>query len=132
MVTANRVIASGRQAFVAGFGHGLWVSVSDFVRDPAALLTDGNGLVKDFATNPAGLVKEQIDAAIDYARQLEAMSPQDAYRKVLHDLGEVSADVVIARGRGFAHRTMLRAIKRRLEDRGVLTPTPSPDKRDAN
>ena len=132
VVKANRLIASGRHAFVAGFGHGLWVAVTDFVRNPVALLTDGNGLVKDFARDPAGLVKEQIDAAIDYARQLKAMSPQDAYRKVLHDLGEVSADVVIARGRGFAHRMLLRALKRRLEDRGVLTPAPAPDKRDAN
>ena len=132
VVKAHRLVASGDRAFAAGFGHGLWVSVTGFVRDPVALLTDGNGLVKGIAKDPAGLVKAQIDAAIGYARQLKAMPPQDAYRRVMHDLGEVSADVVIGRGRGFARRRMLSALKRRLEEHGVLTPAPAPDKRVGN
>lgn len=132
VVKANRLILSGNRVFVAGFGHGLWMSVTDFVRDPVALLTDGRGLIKDFAEDPAGLVAAQIDAAIDYARQLKAMSPQDAYRRVMRDLGELSADVVIERGRGFARRKMLSVLKRRLEDRGVLKPAPPSDKRVGN
>jgi hypothetical protein len=133
VVKAHRLIASGDRAFATGFGHGLWVSVTDFARDPAALLTDGQGLVKDFAKDPVGLVTAQIDAAVDYARQLKAMSPHNGYLRVMHDLGEVSADAVIEGGRGFAKRKLLSALKRRLEERGVLTPAPgAPDKRDTN
>jgi hypothetical protein len=130
IVDAHRLIASGNHALAVGFGRGLRVAVTDFVRDPLALLTDGSGLVKDVAKDPIGVVKAQIDAAIDYARQLKAMSPQDAYLRVMRDLGEVSADVVIEGGRGFAKRRMLSALKRRLEERGVLGP--APDKRDGN
>ena len=128
----NAIVAVGSGAFVSRFGRGLWGAVTDFVRDPVALLTDGRGLVMELARDPAGFARAQLDAAIEYAAELRALPPQDAYRTLMRDLGEASAEAAITGGKGLARKAMLRALNRRLDRRGVSTPPPPPDKRDGN
>lgn len=132
LATGNEIVAVGTGAFVSGFGHGLRGAVTDFVRDPVALLTGGGRLVTDVARDPSGLARAQLDAAIEYAKELKAMAPPDAYRTFMRDLGEATADALITQGKGLARNAMLRALKRRLDRRGSSTSSPPPGKRDGN
>ncbi len=120
--TGGEIVVVGATAFASGFGQGMWGAFTEFVRDPVALLTDGRGVITSLAEDPLGLTTAQFDAAISYARELRAMSPKDAYRRFMRDLGEATADVVIARGKLLAKRAMLRALKRRLDARRVPAP----------
>ncbi len=125
----GEIVVVGAGAFASGFGHGMWGAFTDFVRDPVGLLTDGGGVVTALAHDPFGLTKAQLDAAIEYAYELKAMSPQEAYRRFMRDLGEATADAAITRGKHLAKRAILRALKRRIDGRGGSTPPPAPDKR---
>ncbi len=130
--TAHRLVAVGSEAFTSGVGHGLVGAVTDVVRDPTTLLTDGSGFVTDLARDPTGLVAAQLDAAIEYAKHLRALPPDEAYRTFMRDLGEASVEVAILRGKRLAKAAILRALKRRLDERGVSKPPPRDDKRDGN
>ena len=125
----GEIVVVGATAFASGFGHGMWGAFTEFVRDPVALLTDGRGLITALAEDPLGFTTAQFDAAVDYARELRAMSPKAAYRTFMRDLGEVTADAVITRGKLLAKRAMLRALKRRIDARRIPTPPPLSDKR---
>jgi hypothetical protein len=129
---ARKVVLGGQRAFASGFGHGLWDTFTGFVRDPVGLLTAGGGIVTQLAGDPGGFARAQLEAAIVYARELSRMPPEAAYRRFMRDLGELSADVAVARGKSFAERAMLRALKRRLDARGAAPAAQPPDKRDGN
>ncbi len=130
--TGGEIVVVGATAFAAGFGHGLWGTFTEFIHDPVALLTDGRGLITALAEDPLGFAAAQFDAAIEYARELGAMSPKDAYRSFMRDLGEATADATITRGKLLAKRAMLRALKRRIDAGRAPTPDSPDDKRVAD
>ena len=127
--TGGEIVVVGVTAFTSGFGHGMWGAFTEFVSDPVALLTDGRGLIAALAEDPLGFTTAQFDAAVDYARELRAMSPKAAYRTFMRDLGEATADAVITRGKQLAKRAMLRALKQRIDARRVPTPDTETNKR---
>lgn len=128
----NAIVAVGTAAFVTGFGHGLWGAVTDFMRDPVASLTGGGALIAVVVRDPVGLASAQVDAAVVYANELRKLPPQAAYRRFMRDLGEATADAALTGGKQIARKSMLNALKRRLEQRGVLIPPPPRDKRAGN
>lgn len=127
--TGGEIVVVGTSEFATGFGHGLWSAFTEFVHDPVALLSDGRGLITALVEDPLGFTAEQFDAAIDYARELGAMSPKAAYRRFMRDLGEATADAAITRGKLVAKRAMLRALKRRIDAGRVPAPHTGADKR---
>ncbi len=112
----------GAGAFASGFGDGLWGSFTEFMQDPVVTLSAGRGVIAALARDPLGFTAEQFDAAVDYARTLRGMPPKDAYRTFIHDLGEATADVTVARGKLLAKRAMLRARTRRIDLRRPSQP----------
>ena len=121
----GRIVVVGASEFVLGFGDGLKTAVEDFVRDPIGALKDGGGLLDELARDPIGFTKAQLDAAIDYARELAKLPPEEAYRRFMHDLGEVAAEEAVGHGKKAAAKAIKRALKRRLERASGRPGTPS-------
>jgi hypothetical protein len=113
--TANRVVAVGTEAFVRGVSAGLVTTVSEIARDPVGALVGGADLVGELARDPVGFTRAQIDAAVDYVAMLRGMPADQAYQRLMHDLGEVTVDVVVLRGKAAARNALLRSLKRRIE-----------------
>jgi hypothetical protein len=111
---AGRLAAVGAAAFAGGFTGGLRATVAEFVRNPVAALRDGGVLARTAMTDPVTLGSAGLRAAIDYARELRAMPPEAAYRRVMRDLGEAGADVAVSKGKGLARRAFLRALRNRM------------------
>lgn len=111
----GRLAGRGWLAMRIGFADGVAVSVRSFVRDPVAALTDGTGLLAEVVRDPGGAGASVVRAAIDYAKELRALPPEEAYLRFMHDLGGLEADVAVSRGRGAARRALLKAIRRRLD-----------------
>lgn len=128
----HAIVAVGTGAFVFGFGHGLWGAVTELVRDPVALLTGGGALIIAVVRDPIGFARAQVDAAVIYANELRKLPPEAASRRLMRDLGEATADAALTGAKQIAKKSMLNALKRRLEQRGEPTAPPPRDKRDGN
>ena len=113
-VRGGRIVGRGWLAFNEGVTNGLAATVRDFVRDPVGSLIGGTGLLADVIRDPSGVGSAVVREAIDYAEELRAMPPEDAYERFMHDLGEVTADAAVTRGKAAARKALLRAIRRRL------------------
>ena len=114
--TANRVVAVGTEAFVRGVGVGVWSTASQLARDPVGTLVGGADLAEELRRDPLGFTRVQIDAAMRYVSELRAVPAEQAYERVMRDLGQVTVDVVVLRGKAAAQNALLRSLKRRLED----------------
>ena len=108
------IVATGVAAFGSGFGDGVWRATGALIRDSVGALTGGGGAVAPLLRDPVGVTRAQIDEAVAYARELRALPPREAYRRLMRDLGEVGADVAVTRGRQLAARSVLRALRRRI------------------
>ena len=113
---ANRVVAVGTEAFVRGVGVGAWSTASQLARDPVGTLIGGADLVSELRRDPLGFTRAQIDAAVGYVDELRAMPVDQAYERVMRDLGQLTVDVVVLRGKAAARNALLRSLKRRIEN----------------
>lgn len=111
------IVATGTAAFGSGFGDGVWHTMDALIRDPVGALTGGGGVAATLLRDPVGFTRAQIDAAVAYARELRSLPPEEAYRRFMRDLGEAGADAALTRGKQLATRSMLRALRRRIESR---------------
>jgi hypothetical protein len=109
------IVATGATAFGSGVGKGVWRTIGAVIRDPVRALTGGGGVVATLLRDPMGVTRAQIEAVAAYARELRSLPRRDAYRRFMHDLGEAGADVALTRGRQLAARSVLRALRRRME-----------------
>ena len=109
------VVATGAVAFGSGVGDGAWHTMSAFIHDPVGAVTGGRGVVAGLLRDPVGFTRDEIAAAVGYAAELRALPPREAYRRLMHDLGEAGADVALTRGKQLAVRSLLRAMRRRTQ-----------------
>ena len=110
------MVAVGTEAFVRGVGVGVWSTASQLARDPVGTLVGGADLAEELRRDPLGFTRVQIDAAMRYVSELRAVPAEQAYERVMRDLGQVTVDVVVLRGKAAAQNALLRSLKRRLED----------------
>jgi hypothetical protein len=103
VVTAVR----GRDAFVAGFTRAAIADLRALTHDPVGTLLgspgDGIGLITA-VMHPVATARAQAADLRRYAGELRAMDPDDAWVRLMGDLGAVGEDVALARGR----RTILK------------------------
>ena len=109
------IVATGAAAVGSGAGEGAWHMMSALIHDPVDALTGGRGVVAGLLRNPVGFTHAQIAAAVEYSAELRTLPPREAYRRVMHDLGEAGADVALTRGKQLAVRSMLRAMRHRAQ-----------------
>jgi len=115
---AGRLAGVGATAFAGGFTGGLRATVAEFVRNPVSALRNSGALARTAVSDPFTLGSAGLRAAVDYARELRAMPPEAAYRRVMRDLGETGADVAVSKGKGLARRAFLRVLRDRLARAG--------------
>jgi hypothetical protein len=106
------VAERGVRAYTSGFVHGIASSVGGFVRDPVGSVVGGASLLPALVRDPAGFARAQIAAGAAYVRILRTLPPDVAYEKAARDLGGLSADVAITRGKSAAAKAAWRAIRR--------------------
>jgi hypothetical protein len=109
------IVAAGAAAFGSGVGVGVWRTMGAVIRDPVGALTGGGGVVATLLRDPMGVTRAQIEAVAAYVRELRSLPRGEAYRRFMHDLGEAGADVALTRGRQLAARSVLRALRRRMQ-----------------
>ncbi len=111
--TGSDIAATGVASLGLGVGDGVRATLDGFVADPVGTLVGGGGAAAALARDPLGVTSAQLDAALAYARALRELSPREAYRRFMRDLGEVGADLAITRGKQLAVRSLVRAARRR-------------------
>ncbi len=107
---SGRVVALGGAAFGRGFGRAVMGDLEALATDPAAVLR-GGGDVAAALRDPGGVARALVVDLRDYVRALRRMEPEAAYRRLMEDLGGLSEDVLVARGRTFVLRRLARAAR---------------------
>ncbi len=94
-----RSVADGPAVFVRAFGEAGARDLKALVRDPIGVLIGGGGDLLLVIHDPVGAVTVQVRAARAYVNELRTMSAHDAYLRVMADAGELTEDLVVARGK---------------------------------
>lgn len=105
------IAVTGASAFGDGVGRGVTQTVHEFIANPVGTVVGGGEVAVAAVRDPAGLGA----AAVEYARELRALPPREAYRRVMRDLGELTVDAAVTRGKMAARRAVLRALRRRID-----------------
>lgn len=121
MRRGGRIIVVGGVAFGRGFGRAVLRDLEIAVRDPASILRDGGSLVAA-AKDPMGTARAIARDLRAYIRELRAMDPDAAYVRIMEDLGGVSEDLIVARGRALILRRLAAAARDRARRGGVTQP----------
>lgn len=108
-----RLAGRGGRALLAGFGGALRRDLDALIADPVGTLFGGGGEILAILRDPPGAGVELLRAARDYAAELGALAPQEAYERLMRDLGEGAEDVLLNRGR----RTLLKKLRERVRER---------------
>lgn len=121
----GRLVGVGGAAFGRGFGHAVMRDLEALVRDPVAFLRAGSDLTSALR-DPVGTVRSLSRDLRAYVRELRVMDGEAAYRRIMEDLGGLSEDVVVSRGRMFVLKRLRRAAldrARRFDGGAVESPT---------
>jgi hypothetical protein len=112
-----RFAVRGVRAYAGGVAHGIGSAVGGLVRDPVGSVMGGASVLQPLLSDPVGFTRAQVEAGRAYLRRLRTLPPEDAYEAVMRDLGDLTADVAIARGKKAAAKAAYRALRRRPETR---------------
>lgn len=107
---SGRMVALGGAAFGRGFGQAVMRDLEALATDPAAVLRGGGDLAAALR-DPVGAARVLAVDLRDYVRTLRRMEPEAAYRCLMEDLGGLSEDVLVARGRTFVLRRLARVAR---------------------
>jgi hypothetical protein len=119
-----RIAGRGGRAFLGGFGGALRRDLDALIADPVGTLFGGGGEILAILRDPAGAGIALVRAAREYAAELRALSPQEAYERLLRDLGEGAEDALLNRGR----KTLLKKLRERVQEPATRSrPKPPPE-----
>lgn len=129
LVTRTRHVAvaaaRGQEAFVAGFTRAAISDARDLVRDPVGTLFgrpgDGIGLITA-VVHPIATGRAQVASLRRYLRDLRAMDPDDAWVRMMGDLGALGEDAVLSRGRRTLLKRAVRAGRQMRRNDPEITP----------
>ncbi len=110
-----RVAARTPLLLYRGFRDRVKQNLNDFIEDPLGSLKSGGDGLFALARDPIGVTKEILDAAREYADELQALGPEKAYERLVYDLGGAAGDAAFDRGVSKAKRELLKAVRRRYE-----------------
>lgn len=106
-----RAVAEGPTAFVRAFGAAGARDLRALVRDPIGVLAGGGGDLLIVLRDPGGTIITQLRAGRAYVDELRAMSPHDAYVRLMADAGELSEDLLVSRGKRAVAKRLARGAR---------------------
>ncbi len=114
-ISGIRLTARGVAAAARGFGGAARDDLEAFLRDPVGTIRGGGSMMRDVARDPIGTARAVIDDARAYARELRTMPSEEAFLRMMGDLGALGEDVALMRGRGLIRKQVLRRLRERME-----------------
>jgi len=111
---APGIVRRGVRAYSGGFVDGIGSTVRGFVTDPVGSVIGGASVIPAVLRDPVGFTRAQTEAGAGYLRLLGTLPPEVVSEKVARDLGALSADIAIARGKTLAAKAAYRALRRRV------------------
>ncbi len=113
----GRIVGVGGAAFGRGFGRAVLRDLEALVRDPVDFVRAGRDL-SSALSDPVGTARALSRDLRTYVRELRAMDGEAAYRRIMEDLGGLTEDVVVGRGRLFVLKRLRQAARERARGAG--------------
>lgn len=109
---AATIVVRGERAFITGFRQAAVTDLRALVNDPMGTLLgrpgDGIGLITA-VLHPIATGRAQVASLRRYVRELRAMDGDEAWVRLMGDLGAVGEDVAVSRGRRMILKRAVRA-----------------------
>jgi hypothetical protein len=125
---AATLVVRGEQAFIAGFGRAAITDFRALVHDPMGTLLgrpgDGIGLITA-VLHPVATGRAQVASLRRYVRELKAMDGDEAWVRLMGDLGAVGEDVAISHGRRTVLKRAVRAGRQMRRHDPEIAPPPA-------